>query len=91
MDITKVLTISMAHITEETCEKLQAESEQNDMGLCVYDKAEYGYWIYIGSLDEKNLPEDLRMCMELAQKNDCQWLCLDCDGEEVPELPTYDW
>ena len=95
MDITKVLTISTAHITEETDKKLQDDSEVNNMCISVYDKAEYGYWIYINPFDmlvyKSNIPEDLRMCMELAQKNDCQWLCLDCDGEEVPGLPTYDW
>ena len=29
--------------------------------------------------------------IELARQNGCRWLCLDCDGEIVPELPTYDW
>ena len=41
MDITKVLTISTAHITEETDRKLQDESEVNNMCISVYDKAEY--------------------------------------------------
>ena len=47
MDITKVLTISTAHITEETDRKLQDESEVNNMCISVYDKSDYGYWIYI--------------------------------------------
>ena len=36
MDITKVLTISTAHITEETDRKLQDESEVNNMCISVY-------------------------------------------------------
>ena len=95
MDITKVLTISTAHITEETDRKLQDESEVNNMCISVYDKAEYGYWIYVDPFDglmcHKNIPEDLLNCIKLARRNDCQWLCLDCDGEVVSELPTYDW
>lgn len=95
MDITKVLTISTAHITEETDRKLQDESEVNNMCISVYDKAEYGYWIYIDPYDRlmrnENIPVDLLNCIKLAQQNDCRWLCLDCDGEVVPELPTYDW
>ena len=95
MDITKVLTISTAHITEETDRKLQDESEVNNMCISVYDKVEYGYWIYIDPYDRlmcnENIPEDLLNCIKLARQNDCRWLCLDCDGEEVSELPTYDW
>ena len=95
MDIAKVLTISTAHITEETDRKLQDESEVNNMCISVYDKAEDGYWIYIDPYDRlmchKNIPADLLNCIKLARQNDCRWLCLDCDGEEVPELPTYDW
>ena len=95
MDITKVLTISTAHITEETDRKLQDESEVNNMCISVYDKSDYGYWIYIDPYDRlmcnENIPADLLNCIKLARRNDCQWLCLDCDGEVVPELPTYDW
>lgn len=90
MDITKVLTISTAHITEETDRKLQDNSELNRMDLSVYEKGEYGYWIYVDSSRDR-IPEDLKKCLKFAEQNDCQWLCLDCDGEEVPELPTYDW
>lgn len=90
MDITRILTISTAHITEETDKKLQDNSEFNLMALSVYKKEDYGYWIYVDSPCD-DVPEDLKQCLELALKYDCQWLCLDCDGEEVPELPTYDW
>lgn len=95
MDISKVLTISTAHITEETDRKLQDNSELNLMDLSVYEKGEYGYWIYIDPLDilmcHANIPEDLLNCIKFARQNDCRWLCLDCDGEVVPELPTYEW
>ena len=46
MDITKVLTISTAHITEETDRKLQDELEVNNMWYyeCVLNHFE-GMWI----------------------------------------------
>ena len=90
MDITRVLTISTAHITEETNNKLQDNGEFNFMALSVYKKGDYGYWIYV-DLPCTDIPKDLKQCLELALKHDCQWLCLDCDGEEVQELPTYNW
>lgn len=94
MDITKCLTISTAHITEETSKKLQLDPCTNILGLSVYEKGEYGWWIYVGddlSILPKDLPLDLMACICEAFTNNCQWLCLDCDAEELDELPTYEW
>lgn len=93
MDIEKILTISTAHITEETNIILQ-NAEFNNLCLSVYQKECYGYWIYIGKsakIYREVIPEDLLDCIEFARQNDCQWLCLDCDAKETSELPTYDW
>ena len=71
MDITKVLTISTAHITEETDRKLQDESEVNNMCISVYDKSDYGYWIYIDPYDRlmcnKNIPADSSISVLLQE------------------------
>lgn len=98
LDIEKMLTLSTAHITEETSGKLETEPNTDDMSLCVYEKAEYGFFIYIDEnvirriADNDNaIPEDLRACLKLAIDNDCKVLCLDCDGIEVDELQTYEW
>lgn len=90
MDITKCLTISSAHITNNTALKLDIEPETNALGLSVYAKGEYGWWIYVGSKLENipnDLPDDLLQCVCEAFAYDCQWLCIDCDGEEVSVLP----
>ena len=92
MDITKMLTISTAHITEETATKLDLEPNTDDMQLSVYLKADYGWLIWANKdLDNCNAPDDLRKCLELAKANDCEWLCLDCDGEIVDGLVAYEW
>lgn len=92
MDITKMLTISTAHITEETATKLDLEANTDDMQLSVYLKADYGWLVYVNKdLDNRNIPDDLRKCLELAKANDCEWLCLDCDGEIVDGLDVYEW
>ncbi len=90
MEITKCLTISTAHVTENTAQKLSRDPNTNELGLCVYEKGEHGYWIVVPDY-RVVIPADLAACLELARKNDCRWLCLDRDGEEVHELPTYDW
>ena len=62
LDIQKTLTLSTAHISENTCEKLNMKNEINKMGLCVYKKGDFGYFIYIlkeKTYDNENIPEDL--------------------------------
>ena len=92
--IDKVLTISSSHITLDTSGKLDVEPAFNEIPLPVYPKAEYGWWILIDSElieDHIKIPADLMECIKYAWKRNCKWLCLDCDGEIVPELPVYDW
>lgn len=94
-EISKVLTLSTAHITEKTAELLDKEPDSNYLGLCVYPKSEYGYYIEIGEyLDQSlknHIPEDLFIVLAFANSMDCSILCLDCDAVECPFLPTYDW
>lgn len=97
MEISKVLTISTAHITEDTATKLRNSADINEMQLTVYEKAEYGWWIFISDdLDEffnngENIPQELWECMRFAASCECNWLCLDCDGEELNELQKFEW
>ena len=106
MEIAKMLTISTAHITKETADKLNYEYEdvteedyyQNSFcfntGITIYLKDVFGWFICIPDatiLDESAIPDDLRDCLSFALKNGCDWLCLDCDGETVDELPTFEW
>lgn len=94
MTIKKVLTISTAHISAETEEQL-CNGDMDEAGLTVYEKGDFGYWIFIDPATEvlwhkDEIPEDLMRCIKLAQKNDCSWLCLYCNGDEVPDMPTYE-
>ena len=94
MDITKCLTISTSHITKQTGEMLDLEPFDDVLGLVVYNKGDYGWWIYIGDDSAsipKDLPLDLMACICEAFTNNCQWLCLDCCGEELESLQTYGW
>lgn len=92
MEIAKMLTISTAHITAETATKLDLEPNTDEMQLSVYRKSDYGWMIWVNfNLDNCNATDDLRKCLELAKANNCEWLCLDCDGEIVDELDKYEW
>ena len=95
LKIEKIITLSTAHITLETEKKLSKEPYTNNMQLAVYDKAEYGFFIFIPNNynvnDNANIPNDLKKCMKIAIKNECNWLCLDCDGQEIEDLEKYIW
>lgn len=96
LDITRCLTISLHHISDETYELLKTEPTTNKFGLSVYRKADFGFWVYVpDELEEyfdggKNIPEDLWNCMLLAEEHFCNWLCLDDMGPEVEGLTLYE-
>lgn len=100
LEIRKVLGLSTAHVTEETCNLLGREPEENNLCLSVYP-FEYGFFVFVGGLkieDDKivndgfpmDLPKDLEGCIKLALKNGCEWLQLDSDASETELLPTYE-
>ena len=91
LEITKMLTLSTAHISGDVAAALTVEPERNEMGLSVYLLKGYGWLIYVPDYETNNVPECLKKCLELAKTNECEWLRLDCDGELVDELEKFDW
>ena len=91
LEITNMLTLSTAHIKEETAKMLDAGKDC----ITVFSKGGYGWFIYVDKevLEENknSLPNDLLATIQLADENNCNWLCLDCDGEITEALPTYEW
>lgn len=95
MEITKMLTLSTGHITENTSILLDAEAVYSgDLpGLSVYNKDEWGWFIYINAEDyqseRESVPDDLCRCIDLAIENECGLLCLDQDGDRSDLLPWF--
>ena len=95
-EITKMITLSTAHITENTAKKLDSDPTTNCLGLCVYKKSEYGWYITIDSnsilkAEIQAIPQDLARLILFARDLDCETLCLDCDAEEIPYFEVYEW
>ena len=97
LEITKLLTISTAHVKESTMKLLDKEPNTDTLGLCVYNKADFGYYIMTdkNTLQRINtqpdFPEELKTLIILAVDLNCSTLCLDCDCDILPYLPTNDW
>lgn len=90
MEIYKMLVLSLGHISKKTAELL----EENNVGVVTYPKSEYGWFIVVtdwNGIDANPVPNDLAKCLQFAEEQGCDWLCLDCDGETVDKLPLYQW
>ena len=98
MAISKILTISTAHISKETAQLLESananwvEDEANII-LAVYKKSDYGWFIFVDPFcfDDRNIPNDLLKVIKFTKDNNCEWLCLDSDGEVLDCLDVYEW
>lgn len=103
LEICKMLTLSSAHITEDTQTVLVDETDHSTLsGLCVYPKADcrtdYGFFIYIdkeeflANIENDDCPEDLFAVVKYAIAHGCSVLCLDSDGKMVVrDLPIYEY
>ena len=89
-EISKMLTLSTAHVSEATAAKLE---KGRACLLSIFAKGEYGWFIFVAREDGSmgGAPSDLAACIAKARALGCDWLCLDRDGETVGDLPTYEW
>ena len=104
LEISKMLTISMAHVSKETADLIKDECNtwcRPEFPAC-FVKGEYGYFVHVPedwlTEDEEGVPicayevpDDLFYCMDLAYENRCNWLCLDYNGMIVEDLQVFDW
>ena len=95
MEISKMLTISTAHITEKVLEQMDNECIWDNPNFpVIYSKFGYGYFVHIPDEDIIELYPDtpyvLYKVMQLAKDNGCEWLCIDTDGEVIDGLKTYE-
>jgi len=97
-EIAKMLTLSTGHVTEETCNCWIPEQNFDPPRVVAFQKGEYGWFIYVGGKErdeedrqDEEIPDDLKTVMSFARKHRCTWLCLDRDGGDEVDLPTYEW
>ena len=97
LSITKVLTLSTAHICEATEDMLEEAADPcglysaQMLPVSVYKKSDYGWWVYLPDYIPGGpaVPDDLRACIELARANGCTWLSLDRYAKRTGLLPEY--
>lgn len=85
-----VLGISTKHISKETQDYLDvcADGGSSDTVYIKEDCCDkYGWWVACFEEPESGTPEDLRRCIEFAQKHGANWLMLDWNATVYAELP----
>jgi hypothetical protein len=92
LEVDRMVTLSTCHIKESTAEMMNDYKD-----ITVYEKSEYGWFMYLNQSalgeDElsKEIPDDLAAVIRFAKDNNFTILCLDRDGGTVNRLPVYLW
>lgn len=92
LEIAKMLTISTSNVPRDDILLL----ESGDDSIVSYELDEYGFLIYANEqicneLDLSKFSQAFRDALRLAQDNDCDYLRLDRDANEVDGLQVFDW
>lgn len=107
MSVVKMLDISTVHITKSDADLLEADaagiiaydkSSYKDGEL----DDRYGWFIHVPdqtidvedcqySCREAGMSEAFVNLVGYAHKQGCYWICLDRDGDDIDDLPTFEW
>jgi len=92
-EIQRDLVVSSRHITLNDKEILEGES--NSSGHYVVYEYEYGFYVWVEPekqwVDYFHFSPDFQHLIYIAKKLNCQYLKIDSDGNEYPDLPLHDW
>ncbi|MFW6855335.1 hypothetical protein ACODYM_29010 [Burkholderia gladioli] len=89
-----VPVLSTSHISIDTRNELSSMSQLNADVTGVSVCAEYaeGYFVFFDQAnDPGRMSDNVRDVRAWAQKNGFEWIRLDSAGDEVAELPKYEW
>lgn len=88
--ISSMLTISTAHIDNDTAKILTSDPDRL-ASVSVYAKGDCGWFLYISEEDIQPETKCLTDIINYARTVGADVVCLDNDGATISELSTYDW
>ena len=97
VEVQKVLNVGAPHITVHDADMLERVAQGATDILTVFEKGEYGWWIYIGgnlnpsSVEVWSYSKAVTQLIQEAQALGCHWICIDRDGPIYDWLDTYEW
>lgn len=84
--IEPMLVLSTGNLTFDTCNRWMKAADH-----AVFEKGEYGWFVYVTEPCNDDVPTDLAACFALARRCNCPWIMFDRDAPAAAELPSYDW
>ncbi|MCG8273898.1 hypothetical protein MIC97_20650 [Aquamicrobium sp. NLF2-7] len=93
-DVRRYIVLSTSHVSEETARRLD-NIPAGDWPCLGGPYGQYGWFLYAhdenAGIGKDEIPADLFTVMTWTRKQGYDYLLLDCDGDEVEELPRFDW
>lgn len=84
----QVLVLSTAHVTKDEMEAVVQWAEKNPDGAW---NREPGVMLHIHCTNNEALPTRVRELLAWVAEGGGHWLMLDCDGQILSFLETFDW
>lgn len=92
IELMRVPVISSSHITDG-CEEWLEDVYNDPTGALPVFKGPFGWIVFVPTPDapaDEAPHEDLIPVLTWAASNGYDWVRLDIDADEVPDLPAYD-
>jgi hypothetical protein len=84
--IEPMLVLATDHVRQPTLQALEAGTV-----ITTCHALEHGPLVYIGTLPDAPLPDDLEPVVALARRAGAIWIKFDADAANIAGLPVYDW
>lgn len=89
--VRQFLDLSTSHLPEEVAAEIHGY-----LGVVVTASGEYGWLVWVPPAEAgeeyfEEWPRAFHDIFGLARRLGCEYVLIDRDGPEHPDLPTYDW
>lgn len=95
MEIEKHLVLSTAHIRFKTSQLLERwASDPAELQPLIVARTWYGWFVSTVEVEGEEaalIPEELAALQLYGREQDCRFLLLDCDGDEIEGLAIFPW
>lgn len=89
LEIESMLTVCTSHITVDDMQQLTDPESSSTIYVLDY---EYGCMIRVPTkVNRKIFSVAFQNLIKFVRQHKCKWLRLDCDGDTIEGLQTFDW
>ena len=91
-NISHILTVSTGHISKKTRDLLtRVAHSKTYFPIAVYEKGNCGFYLYVPDEIDDTVPVELKHLLQITKSLGCAILCLDNDGNILPNVEYFNW